>query len=151
MFISQSSNRRETFSIGDGSFPQQTQNNICVKPNYQWNDWEISSHTRFVSKDEFTIKRSLNSNALLFSETQFVFAGAVHANLLYSSRQLSTPHIPTVLFRPGAVHQFLLHGGRCLLKVTITGRRDSHKDKTCTRTGKIYRIFLKSVKPGSWE
>lgn len=48
MFISQSPNRRETFSIGVGSFPHQTPNNICAKPNNQWNGWEMSSNTGFV-------------------------------------------------------------------------------------------------------
>lgn len=43
-------------------------------------------------------------------------ADAVSAKLLYSSQQLSTPHIPTVLPRPGAVHQFSLQGGDTSLK-----------------------------------
>lgn len=60
-------------------------------------------------------------------------ADAVSANLVYSSRQLSTPHISTVLPRPGALHQFSLQGGRRLLKVIITERRDSHEAKTCKK------------------
>lgn len=42
----------------------------------------------------------------------------------------------------------LIIGGRCLLKVTITERRDSHEAETYMRMSKLYRIFLKTMKLG---